>query len=164
MSRDYNTATIEHELRTEDDSSTNNKPENQRQGYSNCKQRRADLTPTKGGEPPSASRKPPHERYHQDCMPTYTTSELGIMEISRLLAEAISAASTQRNPMPLLYSPAAPIFRGSEMMKFLHKYESLAAFTSIDPSKSDPVPMFPYYCVEWSDVRDKVVKMCEYVE
>jgi hypothetical protein len=46
---------------------------------------------------------------------------------------------------------------------FLHKYESLAAFTSTDPSSPDAVTMFPYYCVECFDVRDKVVMMRGYV-
>ena len=81
------------------------------------------------------------------------------MEISRLLDDAILAASTQRNQMPLPYSPGAPIFRGSDVTTFLHKYESLASFTSTDPSSSDAVMMFRYYCVDGSDVRDTVVMM-----
>jgi hypothetical protein len=97
-------------------------------------------------------------------MPTHTTSGLGSMEISRLHIEAILAASTQRNQIPLPYSPGAPIFRGSDVTTILHKYESLAACTSTDPSSSDAVKMFPYYCVEVSDVRDTVVMMRGYVE
>jgi hypothetical protein len=42
---------------------------------------------------------------------------------------------------------------------FLHKYESLAAFTSTDPTSPDAVTMFPYYCVECSNVRATVVMM-----
>ena len=86
------------------------------------------------------------------------------MEISRLHVEAISAATKPRNQMPLPYSPGAPIFRGSDVTTFLHKYESLAAFTSTDPTSSDAVTIFPYYCVEGSDVRDTVVMMRGYVE
>ena len=81
------------------------------------------------------------------------------MEILRLHVEAISAATKHRNQMPLPYSPGAPIFRGSDVTTFLHKYESIATFTSTDPSSSDAVTMFPYYCVEGSDVRDMVVMM-----
>jgi len=136
--------------------------ENQRRGYWNRKQKRVDLTPTEGGEPPSASREPPYEQYHQDPMPTYTTSGLGSMEISWLHVEAISAATKPRNQMPLPLSPGAPIFLGSDVTTFLHKYESLAACTSTDPTSSDAVTMFPYYRVEGSDVRDTVVMMRGY--
>ena len=122
------------------------------------------MTPTEGGKPPSASREPSYERYHQDPMPTYTTSVLGNMEISRLLVEAISAASTQWNQMPLPDSPGVPIFGGSDVTMFVHKYESLAAFTSTDSFSFDAVTMFQYYCVEGSDVRDTVVMMRGYVE
>jgi hypothetical protein len=87
------------------------------------------------------------------------TSRLGSMEISQLLEEAILAASTQWNLMPLPRSPGAPIFLGSDVTTFLHKYESLASFTSTDPSSSDAVTMFPYYCVEGSDFRDTVIMM-----
>jgi hypothetical protein len=66
--------------------------------------------------------------------------------------------------MPLPLSPGAPIFLGSDVTTFLHKNESLAAFTSTDPTSSDAVTMFPYYCVEGSDVRDMVVMMRGYVE
>jgi hypothetical protein len=97
-------------------------------------------------------------------MPTYTTSGLESMEISWLLIEAILAASTQRNQMPLAYSPGAPIICGSDMTTFLYKYESLAAFTSPDTSISDAITMFPYYCVECSAIRDTVVMMRGYVE
>ena len=84
--------------------------------------------------------------------------------ISRLLVEAISAASKQRNQMPLPNSPGAPIFPGSDVTTFLHKYEILAAFTVTDPSSSDAVTVFLYYCVEGSNVRDTVVTMHGYVE
>jgi len=97
-------------------------------------------------------------------MPTYTTSGLGSLEISRLLVEAISAASTQGNQMPLLYSPGAPIVRGSDVTTFIQPYESPAAFTSTDPSGSNAVMVFPYYYVDGSDVRDKVVMMYGHVE
>ena len=50
------------------------------------------------------------------------------------------------------------------MTMFLHKYESLAAFTSTDTCCSDAVTMFPYYCVECSDVRDTAVMKRGYVE
>jgi hypothetical protein len=86
------------------------------------------------------------------------------MEISRLYVEAISAATKYRNQMPLPLSPGAPIFLGSDVTTFLHKYESLAAFTSTDPTSSDAVTMFPYYCVDASNVRDTVVMMRGYVE
>jgi hypothetical protein len=100
-------------------------------------------------------------------MPTYTAYGLGsirCMEISRLLIGAISAASTLRNQMPLPYSPGAPIFHGSDVTTFLHKYESLPAFTSTDPARSDANMMFLYYCAEGSDVRDTLVMMCGYME
>jgi hypothetical protein len=97
-------------------------------------------------------------------MPTYTTSELGSMEISRRYFEAISAPTKHWNLMPLPLSPGAPIFLGSDMTTFLHKYESLLAFTSTNPPSSDAVTMFPYYCVEVSDVRNTVVIMHGYVE
>jgi len=92
------------------------------------------------------------------------TGGLGSMEISRLLVEAISAASTQRNQISHPYSPGAPIFCRSDVTTFLHRYVSLAAFTSTDPSSTGAVPMFPYYCVEDSEVRDTVVMMRGYVE
>jgi len=86
------------------------------------------------------------------------------MEISWLQVEAISAATKPRNQMPLPLSPGAPIFPGSDVMTFLHKYESLGAVTSTDPTSSDAVTMFPYYCVESSNVRATVVMMRGYVE
>jgi hypothetical protein len=86
------------------------------------------------------------------------------MEIPRHLFEAISAASTQRNQMPLPYSPGAPIFRGSDVTTFLHNYESLTAFPSKDPGSSDAITMFPYSCGEGSDVRDLLVMMRGCVE
>jgi hypothetical protein len=97
-------------------------------------------------------------------MPTYTTSGLGSMEISRLHVEAILAATKHWNQMPLPLSSGAPIFLGSDVTTFLHKYERLAAFTSTDPTSSDAVTMCPYYCVEGSDVRETVVMMRGYVE
>jgi hypothetical protein len=54
--------------------------------------------------------------------------------------------------MPLPLSPGVPIFLGSDVTTFLQKYESIAAFTSTDPTSSDAVMTFPYYCVEGSDV------------
>ena len=66
--------------------------------------------------------------------------------------------------MPLPLSPGAPIFLGSDVTTFLHKYKSLAAFTSTDPCSSDVVTMYPYYWVEGSDVRDIVVMMRGYVQ
>jgi hypothetical protein len=81
------------------------------------------------------------------------------MEISQLHVEAISAATKPRIQMPLPYSPGVPIFGGTEVTTFLHKCESLAAFNSTDPSSSDAVTMFPYYCVEGSDVRHTIVMM-----
>jgi hypothetical protein len=88
------------------------------------------------------------------------TSGLESMEISRLLVEAISAASTQRNQMPLPYSPGAPIFRGSDVTTFLHKYESIAAFTATDPFSRNVVVMLPYYCTE--AIRETVMMMRGY--
>jgi len=122
------------------------------------------LTRTEVGEPPSASWEPPYEQYHPDLIPTYTTSGLETIEIPQLFVEAISAAGTQRNRMPLLYSPGMPIFCSSEVTTFLHKYESLTAFSNTDTSSSDAVTMIPYYCVEGSNVRDTVVIMLRYVE
>jgi len=86
------------------------------------------------------------------------------MEISRLHIEAISADSTQQNQMPLPYSPGVAIVRGSDVTTFLHKYESLAAFTRTDPSSANAATIIPDYCVEPSDVRDTVVMMRGYVE
>jgi hypothetical protein len=86
------------------------------------------------------------------------------MEISRLHVEAIAAATNHGNLMPLPLSSGAPIFLGSDVTTFLQKYESLAAFTSTNPTSSDGVTMFLYYCVEASDVRDTVVMMHGYVE
>jgi hypothetical protein len=86
------------------------------------------------------------------------------MEISRLHVEAISAATKHRNQMPLPLCAGAPIFLGSDVMTFVHKYESLTAFTSTDPTTSDAVTLFRYYCVEGSDVRDTVAMMRGYVE
>ena len=116
------------------------------------------------GEPPSASREPPYEQYHQDPMPTDTTSGLGSMEISWLLVKAISAASKHWNQMPLPYSPGMTIVCGSDVMTFLHKYESLTPFTSTDPTSSNAVRIFPYCCVEDSNGRDMVVILRGYVE
>jgi len=82
------------------------------------------------------------------------------MEISRLLVEAISDASKQRNQMPLPYSPDAPIFRGSDVTTFLHKYESIAAYTATDPSSQNVVVMLPYYCME--GIRETVMMMRGY--
>jgi len=65
--------------------------------------------------------------------------------------------------MPLPYSPGAPIFRGSDVTTFLHKYQSLADFTSTNPASPKAVTMFPCYCVEGSGVRDTVVMMRGYV-
>jgi len=81
------------------------------------------------------------------------------MEISRLYIEAISAVTKYRNLMPVLRSPDMPIILGSDVMTFLHKYEILAAVSSTNPTSSDAITMFPYYCVERSDVRDTVVIM-----
>ena len=74
------------------------------------------------------------------------------------------AATKHWNQMPLPLCSGAPIFLGSDVTMFLHKYVSLAAFTSTDPTSSDAVTMFPYYSVEGSDVRDTVIMMRGYVE
>ena len=50
--------------------------------------------------------------------------------------------------MPLLLSPGTPIFLSSDVTTFLHKYESIAAFTATDPSSRNVVVMLPYYCTE----------------
>jgi len=86
------------------------------------------------------------------------------MEISRLPLEAISAATSHRNQMLLPLSPGWPIICCSDVTMFLPKYKSLPAFTSTDPSSSNAVSIFPYYCVEGSDVRDMVVMMRGYME
>jgi hypothetical protein len=70
------------------------------------------------------------------------------MEISQLLAEAISAASKHGNQMPLPHSPALPIFCVSDVTTFLHKHESLAACTGTDQSTPNAIAMLPYYCME----------------
>jgi len=82
------------------------------------------------------------------------------MEISRLHVEAISAATKPRNQMPLPLSPGAPIFLGSDVTTFLHKYESIAAFTATDPSSRNVVVMLPYYCTE--AIRETVMMMRGY--
>jgi hypothetical protein len=86
------------------------------------------------------------------------------MEISRLHIDDISAATKHWNQVPHPLNPRAPIFLGSDVTTFLHKYQSLAAFTNTNPTSSDPIMMFPYYCVEGSDVRDTVVMMHGYVQ
>jgi hypothetical protein len=94
----------------------------------------------------------------------YTTSRLGSMEIKRLYIEAISAATKQRNQMPLPPSAAAPIVLVYDVTTFLNNYESVAAITSTDPTGSDAVKMFPYSCMEDYDVRDTIVMMRGYME
>jgi hypothetical protein len=134
--------------------------ENQRQGYWNRKLTGVDLTPTEGGEPPSASREPSYKQYYQDPMPMYMTSGLGSMEISRLQVEAVSAATKPPNQMPLVHSRGVPSYLGSDMMTFLHKYESIAAFTATDPFSLNVVVMLPYYCTE--AMRGLVMMLCCY--
>ena len=156
--RDYtsdNWTGIKHGGPPGNDRSMNSMRENQRRGYRNRKQKRVDLTPTKGGEPPSASREPLDKQYHQVPMPMYMTSGLGSMDISWLHNEAISAATKPRNQMPLPFSPSASIFLGSDGTTFLHKYQSIAAFTGNDPSSRKFVVMLPYYCTEaiWETVK-----------
>jgi hypothetical protein len=82
------------------------------------------------------------------------------MEMSPLHIEAISAATKHRNQMPLPLSPGAPIFLGSDLTTFLHKYESIAAFTAIDPSSRKVVVMLPCYCTE--EIREMVMIMRGY--
>jgi len=86
------------------------------------------------------------------------------MQISQLHIEAISAGTKHQNQMPLTHSPGVPIFLGSDVTTFLYKYESLATFTSTNPTSSDAVMMFLYHCVEGSNIRDRVVMMRGYVD
>jgi len=82
------------------------------------------------------------------------------MEISRLPVEAISAATKLRNQMPLPLSPGTRIFLGCDVSTFLHKYESIAAFTATDPSSRNVVFMFPYFSME--AIRKTVMIMHSY--
>jgi hypothetical protein len=81
------------------------------------------------------------------------------MEISRLLIEAISTVRSEQNQMPLPYSPGPPVFLGSAITMFLHKYEILAAFTITHPFRSDAVTMLPYHCVDGSNIPVTAVMM-----
>jgi len=76
------------------------------------------------------------------------------MEISRLHVEAILAATKPRSQIPPALSPGAPINLGSNVTTFLHKYESIAAFTATDPSSQNVVVILPHYCMEaiWETV------------
>jgi len=66
--------------------------------------------------------------------------------------------------MPLPLSAGTYIFLGSDVMTFLNKYESLAIFTSTDPTSCDAGTMFPSYCVQGTHDPDTVVMMRRYVE
>jgi len=66
--------------------------------------------------------------------------------------------------MPQADSPDMPIFRGTDLTTFLHKYGSLATVSSTDPSSSDVVTMFVYYFVEGSDDWVTVAMRPGYVE
>jgi hypothetical protein len=90
----------------------------------------------------------------------YMTSRLGSMEISRLQVEAVSAATKPPNQMPLVNSRGVPSYLGSDMMRCLHKYESIAAFTATDPFSLNVVVMLPYYCTE--AMRGLVMMLCCY--
>jgi len=77
------------------------------------------------------------------------------MQISMLHIEAISAATKPRDQMPLPLIAGAPIFLASEMMTLLHKYESIAAFSTADPSSRNVVFMLPFYRTE--AIRETVI-------
>ncbi|KAF8252158.1 hypothetical protein K440DRAFT_633369 [Wilcoxina mikolae CBS 423.85] len=83
------------------------------------------------------------------------------MDIAGLLAEVITK---HRNAMPLPNTPGAPSFLGIDVMTFLHKYESLAAFTATDITESNVISIFPFYCAEGSDVREIVMMMRGYAD
>ncbi|KAF8242780.1 hypothetical protein K440DRAFT_638263 [Wilcoxina mikolae CBS 423.85] len=83
------------------------------------------------------------------------------MDIAGLLAEAITKHS---NAMPLPNTPGAPSFHGIDVTTFLHKYESLAAFTATDVTESSVIAMFPFYCAECSDVQEMVMMMRGYAD
>ncbi|KAF8535975.1 hypothetical protein BDD12DRAFT_912455 [Trichophaea hybrida] len=89
---------------------------------------------------------------------------LGSMEFAGLLAEVISTARHRNRPdMPLPHAPGAPVFRGPDMMTFVHKYESLASLTATDVTESNIIGMLPYYCSDES-IRDKVMMMHGYTD
>jgi hypothetical protein len=79
------------------------------------------------------------------------------MEITMLRLEAISAATKPWNQMPLPLGPGAPIILGSDVMTFLSRYESIAAFTATDPSSPNVAIMLPNYCTE--EIWEMVMKM-----
>ncbi|KAF8243841.1 hypothetical protein K440DRAFT_32483 [Wilcoxina mikolae CBS 423.85] len=84
------------------------------------------------------------------------------MEIAELVVETISRQ--QRNRFPLPNAPGAPAFRERDVTTFLHKYESLAAFTATDVTESSVIAMFPYYCMQGPQVREKIMMMRGYTD
>ncbi|KAF8241408.1 hypothetical protein K440DRAFT_681243 [Wilcoxina mikolae CBS 423.85] len=82
----------------------------------------------------------------------------GNLEIAELVVETISRQ--HRNRFPLPNAQGAPAFRGRDVTTFLHKYESLAAFTSTDVTESSVIAMLPYYCTE--EIRETVMMMRGY--
>ncbi|KAF8242125.1 hypothetical protein K440DRAFT_619284 [Wilcoxina mikolae CBS 423.85] len=82
------------------------------------------------------------------------------MEITELVVETISRQ--HRNRFPLPNAPGAPAFRGRDVTTFLHKYESLAAFTATDVTESSVIAMLPYYCTE--EIRETVMIMRGYTD
>ncbi|KAF8247276.1 hypothetical protein K440DRAFT_661560 [Wilcoxina mikolae CBS 423.85] len=84
------------------------------------------------------------------------------MEIAELVVETISLQHWNRFPLPC--TPGAPIFHGPDVTKFLHKYESLAAFTATDITESSIIAMVPYYCMKHPQVRETVMMMRGYTD
>ncbi|KAF8241364.1 hypothetical protein K440DRAFT_643860, partial [Wilcoxina mikolae CBS 423.85] len=84
----------------------------------------------------------------------------GKMEIAELVVETISCQ--HRNRFPLPNALGAPAFRGQDVTTFLHKYESLAAFTATDVTESSVIAMLPYYCTE--EIRETVMMMRGYTD
>ncbi|KAF8534660.1 hypothetical protein BDD12DRAFT_913260 [Trichophaea hybrida] len=70
------------------------------------------------------------------------------IEIMAQLTEAIVIVSRHWNQIPLQNTPGAPSFHGIDVTIFLHN--------------QDVISMFPYYCAEGLDVREKVIMMPGY--
>ncbi|KAF8251477.1 hypothetical protein K440DRAFT_637442 [Wilcoxina mikolae CBS 423.85] len=83
------------------------------------------------------------------------------MDITGLLMEAITK---HQNAMPLPNTPGALSFHGIDVTIFLHKYENMAVFTGSDIIKSSIITMFPYYCMQSPQVRERVMMKHGYTD
>ncbi|KAF8538323.1 hypothetical protein BDD12DRAFT_842974, partial [Trichophaea hybrida] len=81
------------------------------------------------------------------------------MKPAAQLWDTVAIASQPQNKMLLPHTQGAPVFHGPDVTTFLHKYESLAAFTATDVTESSIIAMFLYYCAEGFKVREMVIMM-----